>query len=65
MLAFLAANLSTVIGALVVAALFVGVCWKMWKDHRAGKYSCSCGGGCSGCPNSVYCCSPKPDRTHR
>ena len=47
MLDVLAANLSTIVVALLVAALFVGACRKLWKDHRAGKHSCSCGCGCS------------------
>ena len=59
MLDILAANLSTIVVTLLVAALFVGACRKLWKDHRAGKHSCSCGGGCSGCPNSSLCCGTK------
>ena len=57
MLAFLTANLSTLIGAAIVAALFCGVCWKMYRDYRAGRHSCSCGGSCCGCPNSSLCYS--------
>ena len=64
MLDILAANLSTIVVALLVAALFVGACRKLWKDHRAGKHSCSCGCGCSGCPNSSLCCDTKHEKTH-
>ena len=49
MLAFLTANLSTILVAAVVAALFLGVCYKMYRDHRAGRHSCSC------CPNGSLC----------
>lgn len=62
MLAWISANLATIIGALLVAALFIGVCYKMYRDNRAGKHSCSCGGGCSGCLNSGYCCTPTDSR---
>lgn len=55
MLAFLTANLSTILVAAVVAALFLGVCYKMYRDHRAGRHSCSCGGSCSCCPNGSLC----------
>lgn len=54
---WLTANGGTLLVALVVAALFGAACFKLWKDHRAGKHSCSCGGGCGGCPNSAACCA--------
>lgn len=60
MLSFLSANLSTLIVGGIVAALFLGVCWKMYRDHRSGKHSCSCGGSCSCCPNGSLCGGTKP-----
>ena len=58
MLAWITTNLATILGAVIVAALFIGVCHKMYKDNLAGRHSCSCGGSCAGCPNSTYCCAP-------
>ena len=37
---------------LVIVALIVV---KMIKDKKAGRSSCGCGGGCSGCASSSIC----------
>lgn len=55
MLAFLQANLATIVVAAVVFGVWIAVVVKMIRDHKAGKGGCSCGGGCSGCPGSKYC----------
>lgn len=33
----------------VVALVVAAIVWKMIRDRRAGKSSCSCGGDCSKC----------------
>ncbi|MDD4850025.1 MAG: FeoB-associated Cys-rich membrane protein [Gemmiger sp.] len=55
MLAFLTANLATIVVALVVFGAFVAVIVKMYRDHKAGKGGCSCGGSCGSCPNGGSC----------
>ncbi len=47
--------MGTVIVAVIVAALVGLVVYKMIKDKKAGKGSCSCGGGCGSCPNACHC----------
>ncbi len=54
MIAFLMENLSTIIVALILAAVVVLVIRKMVRDKKAG-HSCSCGGSCGCCPSSGMC----------
>lgn len=35
MLAWITTNLATILGAVIVAALFIGVCHKMYKGNTA------------------------------
>lgn len=49
MFEWLAANLATIIVALVLLAVVVLVIRKMIRDKRQGKGGCSCGGNCAGC----------------
>lgn len=53
MLAYLAQNLPTLIGAAIVLAVLALVTVKMVRDHRAHKGGC--GYGCDGCPNAGAC----------
>ena len=53
MLAYLAQNLPTLIGAAIVLAVLALVTVKMVRDHRAHKGGCGC--GCGGCPNAGAC----------
>lgn len=53
MLDFLAQNAATIMGALLVAALLVFVIVRQLKSRKKGESSC--GGSCSGCPNSSFC----------
>ena len=53
MLAYLAQNLPTLIGAAIVLAVLALVTVKMVRDHRAHKGGCGC--GCDGCPNAGAC----------
>lgn len=56
MVEFLLQNWGTlVVGAVVLAAVFA-IIFKMIKDKKEGRSSCSCGcGGCSGCGGSGCC----------
>ncbi|MEE0801527.1 MAG: FeoB-associated Cys-rich membrane protein [Gemmiger sp.] len=49
------ANLATGIGTALVILLFAAACLSIRREKKAGKHSCSCGGGCSGCPNHCLC----------
>ena len=49
MFEWLAANLASVIVALVVLAVMGLIVWKLAKDKKSGKGGCSCGGECSSC----------------
>ncbi len=53
MLSFLSQNLATIIVLLIVASVVGLVVFKMIKDKKAGKQSCSC--GCGGCPMRESC----------
>ena len=55
MLAYLAQNLPTLIGAAIVLAVLALVTVKMVRDHRAHKGGCGCGCACDGCPGSGAC----------
>lgn len=61
MLAFLGSNLATIVVTLLVLAALGLAVYKMIRDKREGKRSCSCGGcsGCSGC--SCGCAHSKPE----
>ena len=54
MITFLTENLSTIIVALILAAVVVLVIRKMYRDKKAG-HGCSCGGSCGCCPSSGMC----------
>ncbi len=54
MIEFLAANLSTILVALVVFGLVIWDVWVMIRNAKQGKHSCcgncsGCSGGCSSC----------------
>ena len=49
MLEWLAANLATIIVALVILAAVVFVIRKMIRDKKRGKGGCSCGSDCGSC----------------
>lgn len=53
MLAFLTANLSTIIIAVIVIGILAAVIVKMIKDKKKGKSSCGC--GCENCAASEIC----------
>ncbi len=56
MLAWLAANLGTLVVLLVLTGIVAAIVWSMIRDKRAGKSSCggNCA-GCSGCSMSGKC----------
>ena len=49
MFEWLAANLASVIVALVVLAVMGLIVWKLAKDKKSGKGGCSCGRDCGSC----------------
>ena len=53
MLGWLSQNLATIIVLLIVILVVGLVIFKMIKDKKDGKRSCSC--GCSGCPMQNSC----------
>jgi len=53
MLAFLKANIATIIVLLVIIAAVALAVYSIVKNKKAGKSSCGC--NCSGCPNAQYC----------
>ena len=55
MLNFLTQNLATLVVAALVFGTAAAVARKCWHDHKAGRHSCSCGGGCEGCPGHSCC----------
>ena len=55
MFEWLAANLATIIVALVLLAVVVLVIRKMIHDKRQGKGGCSCGGSCGSCGACSAC----------
>jgi len=52
-IAFLKANIATIIVLLVVAAAVIFAIYIMVKNKREGKSSCGC--ECHNCPNSQFC----------
>lgn len=54
MLAFIAENMPTILGSIVILAVFISIIAK--QIYNKG----GCGAGCSGCPNSQLC-HPKND----
>lgn len=57
MLSWLASNIATVIVFLVLVAIVGLVVFKMIRDKKKGKTTCSC--GCGGCPMKDSCHSNK------
>ncbi len=53
MFAWLSQNAATIIVGLIVALIVGLIVYKMIKDKKNGKTSCSC--GCGGCPLSESC----------
>ena len=65
MIAWLSANIGTILIGLVVLAVVIAIVCSIRKDKRSGKSSCggNCGacGGCGGSCNVPHC-SPAPAR---
>lgn len=53
MIEFLTANLGTIIVITLLAVIVGAVIYRIIKNKKKGKSSCSC--GCSGCPHSKAC----------
>ena len=52
MFEWIASNAASLIVGLVVLAVLGLALWKLLRDKKRGKGSCSCGGGCPGCSGS-------------
>ncbi|HPE39019.1 MAG TPA: FeoB-associated Cys-rich membrane protein [Bacillota bacterium] len=48
-------NWQTAIVLAIVVAILVAIVISHIRQAKRGKTSCSCGGGCSGCPMSGKC----------
>ena len=55
MLAMISELLPTIIGAVLVFGVVGLIVYREYKNHKAGKHSCSCGGACGSCPGSALC----------
>ncbi len=67
MLEWLAANLGSILVGLVVLCAVAAVVFKLARDKKRGKGSCSCGDGCGSCACSGTChgaAAAKQARTH-
>ena len=53
MFSWLAANISTIVIGLVLAAIVAAIILKLVRDKKAGRSSCGC--GCSACAMSESC----------
>lgn len=48
-------NWSTIIIAVIIAAVFIAIVVNAVRSKKKGKHSCSCVGGCSGCAMNGSC----------
>lgn len=48
-------NIPTLIGALLVAAVFIAIVARSRYNKKRGKGGCSCGGDCGSCPSGGAC----------
>lgn len=52
---FFSEHIGDIIVGGILLAIVVSIILKMIRDKKAGKSSCGCGGGCSGCASSSIC----------
>lgn len=62
MLAWLQANIGTIIVCAVLVAVLTAIVIHLINNKRKGKNSCSCGCGCSGCAMKDTCHVPAKDK---
>lgn len=55
MIGFLAANWGTILVAVVLAAVVLGVIVNMLRERKKNGAAASCGSGCTGCPSAGMC----------
>lgn len=60
MLAFLSANIGTILAGLVVLLIIAGVIIHMIRNKKKGKSACGC--GCDGCANASACHGCQKDK---
>ncbi|MBQ7296383.1 MAG: FeoB-associated Cys-rich membrane protein [Clostridia bacterium] len=46
-------NLPTIIGTLIIAAIFFAIVFSHVRNKKKGKSGCGC--GCDGCANKGFC----------
>ena len=61
MLAWLQANIGTIIVCTVLIAVLAAIVINLINNKRKGKNSCNCGCGCSGCAMKDACHVPSKD----
>ena len=61
MLSVFSENIGSIAVLLVLTAVVGLAAFKLIRDKRKGKSSCSCGSSCAGCPMSGKCHSPKDE----
>jgi len=55
MFAWITVNLGTILVCFVLTLIVGAIVASLVKDRRAGTSSCSCAGGCAGCPSNGMC----------
>ena len=55
MLAFLAANIGSILVGLLILLLITGIVIHMIRQKKKGKSACGCGCGCDGCAAASAC----------
>lgn len=55
MLSWLSQNIGTILVLLVLLIIVVAIIVNIVRKRKNGEGSCSCSGGCSGCPMSGAC----------
>ena len=53
MFSWISANIATIIGVTIIAAIFIFIVASEVKKRKAGKSGCGC--GCDHCANSEFC----------
>ncbi|MBQ7186227.1 MAG: FeoB-associated Cys-rich membrane protein [Ruminococcus sp.] len=60
MLAWLSANLGTIIVSIILLLILSAAVMKLIKDRKSGKSSCGC--GCAGCAMHGACAKQRGER---
>ena len=52
---FFSEHIGDIIVGGILLVIVASIVVKMIRDKKAGRSSCGCGGGCSGCAGSIIC----------